>query len=138
MKSKALILLITGMALLLITSATYLIPQEEVLEAQALRAEPDMPEERTDLRVLFFGISTGFIISSLLIYVLETRQVLKLSREEQIIYNYVKQNGKVYQSSIAKKYGWSKAKVSRNINKLEFKGLIKKEQKGMTNEVSIR
>jgi uncharacterized membrane protein len=59
-------------------------------------------------------------------------------RERQVFLTIKKENGNVKQSNLRKITGLPKSTLSRTLNSLEKKGLIKKQGHGMTNRVIIK
>ena len=53
--------------------------------------------------------------------------------EEKQAYNLVKENGAIFQADLIEKTGFSKARMTRIIDKLEGSSLVEKKKKGMTN-----
>ena len=58
--------------------------------------------------------------------------------EEKKIYNLVKGNGAIFQADLIEKTGFSKARMTRIIDKLEGSGLVERKSRGMTNVVVLR
>ena len=58
--------------------------------------------------------------------------------EEKQIYNLVKGNGAIFQADLIEKTGFSKARMTRIIDKLEGSGLVERKRRGMTNVVVLR
>ena len=58
--------------------------------------------------------------------------------EEKKIYNLVKGNGAIFQADLIEKTGFSKARMTRIIDKLEGNGLVERKRRGMTNVVVLR
>ena len=58
--------------------------------------------------------------------------------EEKKIYNLVKGNGAIFQADLIEKTGFSKARMTRIIDKLEGSGLVERKRRGMTNVVVLR
>ncbi len=62
-----------------------------------------------------------------------------LDEEEQKIYDLLAESqGSLFQSDIVKKTEWSKVKITRVLDKLEFKGLIERRRRGMTNIIVLK
>ena len=59
-------------------------------------------------------------------------------RQKQIMQLLQKENKPMTQAQIRKKLNYSKASASRNINSLELKGLITKEEIGATNLIKLK
>jgi len=61
-----------------------------------------------------------------------------LEREEKnIITALIEHSGEITQKNLSDQTGFNKVKISRVINKLEVKGLIKKMKYGMTNKIVL-
>src|SRR3989338_246871 len=58
--------------------------------------------------------------------------------EEKKIYNLVKGNGAIFQADLIEKTGFSKARMTRIIDKLEGSGLVERKRRGMTNVVVLK
>ena len=58
--------------------------------------------------------------------------------EEKQAYNLVKENGAIFQADLIEKTGFSKARMTRIIDKLEGSGLIERKRRGMTNVVVLK
>src|SRR3989344_6108348 len=58
--------------------------------------------------------------------------------EEKQAYNLVKENGAMFQADLIEKTGFSKARMTRIIDKLEGSGLVERERRGMTNVVVLK
>ncbi len=145
-KIAASVLLIAGLLLLTISLYPYPTTEEapEVLTDQVTRQVLEPEEETNYFQIITFIISTVLIASSFLtlyleVYVEQRKFSLEnLRGQEKSIYQYIKEKEPVYQSRIVKDLKVSKVKVSRVIKKLEYKQLIKKEKKGMTNQIKIK
>ena len=59
-------------------------------------------------------------------------------REEKEVYNLVKKNGAIFQADLIDKTGFSKARMTRIIDKLEGNGLVERKRRGMTNVVVLK
>ncbi len=59
-------------------------------------------------------------------------------REEKEVYNLIKENGAIFQADLIEKTGFSKARMTRIIDKLEGHGLVERKRRGMTNVVVVR
>ena len=67
------------------------------------------------------------------------RQISKLHGDEKQVFNLIMENdGAMFQSEIIEKTGFSKARVSRILDRLEIKGLIDKRRRGMTNLIVLK
>jgi uncharacterized membrane protein len=94
---------------------------------------------------LFVGIITYYILSVSFLKekkdirknVLDLLSILEKD-EEEVIRNFIKNNGETNQSLLSKELKLNKVKVSRIISKIEKKGIIKKEKNGMTNKLILR
>lgn len=63
----------------------------------------------------------------------------KLNEEEkQIIAKIIESEGSIYQSDLIKKTGLSKVKITRILDKIEGKGLINRQRRGMTNVIILK
>lgn len=58
--------------------------------------------------------------------------------EEKQVYNLVKENGAVFQADLIEKTGFSKARMTRIVDKLEGNGLVERKRRGMTNVVVLK
>jgi len=58
--------------------------------------------------------------------------------EEKQAYNLVKENGAMFQADLIEKTGFSKARMTRIIDKLEGSGLVERKRRGMTNVVVLK
>lgn len=62
-----------------------------------------------------------------------------LDEEEQKVYDLLMEaQGNLFQSDLVKKTEWSKVKITRILDKLEFKGLIERRRRGMTNIILLK
>ena len=59
-------------------------------------------------------------------------------QEEKQVYNLVKENGATFQADLIEKTGFSKARMTRIIDKLEGSGLVERKRRGMTNVVVLK
>jgi uncharacterized membrane protein len=95
-----------------------------------------------------FGMFTGSLIYYFLSFnIIKEKQNAKISinkilnfleeNEKEILKLIIKNKGKITQSSITKELKLDKVKVSRIINTLEKKEIIKREKQGMTNLVKL-
>jgi uncharacterized membrane protein len=94
---------------------------------------------------LFVGLTAYYILS--ISFLKEKKDIRKnildllalLEKdEEEVIRNFVKNNGETNQSLLSKELKLNKVKASRIISKLENKGIIKKEKNGMTNKLTLK
>jgi len=58
--------------------------------------------------------------------------------EEKQVYNLVKGNGAMFQADLIEKTEFSKARMTRIIDKLEGSGLVERKRRGMTNVVFLK
>jgi len=58
--------------------------------------------------------------------------------EEKQAYNLVKENGAIFQADLIEKTGFSKARMTRIIDKLEGSSLVERKRRGMTNVVVLK
>jgi len=58
--------------------------------------------------------------------------------EEKQVYAFVKENGAVFQADLIEKTGFSKARMTRIVDKLEGSGLVERKRRGMTNVVVLK
>ena len=58
--------------------------------------------------------------------------------EEKQVYNLIKENGAIFQADLIEKTGFSKARMTRIIDKLEGNGLVERKRRGMTNVVVLK
>lgn len=95
-----------------------------------------------------FGMFTGSLIYYFLSFnLIKEKQNTKISinkilnfleeNEKRILKLIFKNNGKITQSSITKELNLDKVKVSRIINTLEKKEILKRKKQGMTNLIEI-
>ena len=71
----------------------------------------------------------------------KTRKETDLSSfrpEEKQVFNLVKENGAIFQAEIIEKTGFSKARMTRIVDKLEGNGLVERKRRGMTNVVVLK
>ena len=59
-------------------------------------------------------------------------------REEKQVYALVKENGAMFQADLIEKTGFSKARMTRIIDKLEGPGFVERKRRGMTNVVVLK
>ena len=62
----------------------------------------------------------------------------KFRREEKEVYNLVKENGAIFQADLIEKTGFSKARMTRIVDKLEGHNLVDRKRRGMTNVVVLK
>ena len=58
--------------------------------------------------------------------------------EEKQVYNLVKENNAIFQADLIEKTGFSKARMTRIVDKLEGAGLVERKRRGMTNVVVLK
>ena len=58
--------------------------------------------------------------------------------EEKQVYGFVKENGAIFQAELIEKTGFSKARMTRIVDKLEGSGLVERKRRGMTNVVVLK
>ncbi len=58
--------------------------------------------------------------------------------EEKQVYNLVRESGAMFQADIIEKTGFSKARMTRIIDKLEGSSLVERKRRGMTNVVVLK
>ncbi len=58
--------------------------------------------------------------------------------EEKQVYNLVKENGAIFQADLIEKTGFSKARMTRIVDKLEGHDLVERKRRGMTNVVVLK
>lgn len=58
--------------------------------------------------------------------------------EEKQVYSLVKENGAIFQADLIEKTGFSKARMTRIVDKLEGAGLVERKRRGMTNVVVLK
>src|SRR3989338_4620117 len=58
--------------------------------------------------------------------------------EEKKVYNLVKENGAMFQADLIEKTGFSKARMTRIVDKLEGNDLVDRKRRGMTNVVVMK
>lgn len=61
-----------------------------------------------------------------------------LKKEEIEAFNIIKENKTIFQAELIEKTNFSKAKITRIIDRLEGKGLVERKRRGMTNIVVLR
>jgi len=87
----------------------------------------------------------GFGASGLLFWIYFTRETKRfvlpkgLDANERKILEFISQKGgAVIQSELVSEFGFSKAKVSRLVDKLELKGLVERRRRGLVNLVVLK
>lgn len=58
--------------------------------------------------------------------------------EERQVYNLVRENGTIFQADLIEKTGFSKASMTRIVDKLEGNGLVERKRRGLTNVVVLK
>ncbi len=58
--------------------------------------------------------------------------------EEKQVYNIVKENGAMFQADLIEKTEFSKARMTRIVDKLEGSGLVERKRRGLTNVVVLK
>ncbi|MBU5689531.1 MAG: MarR family transcriptional regulator [Candidatus Aenigmatarchaeota archaeon] len=84
-------------------------------------------------------LSILFIILGVFALILNKKDesfLIGFSSDERRVIEIIKERKVEMQSKIEKELGFSRAKMTRIIKKLESKGLVKKEKKGRTNKIS--
>ncbi len=100
------------------------------------------------LYLVFFGREER-IITRVEIKKVKEKEVLKkkdytkilseLASDERIVLEkIIANNSSIYQSDLLSKTGFTKVKVSRILDKLEFKELIERKRRGMTNIILLK
>ena len=69
----------------------------------------------------------------------EMEAVYKFLDKEQkkILKTIIKEKGRTTQAKLVEKTGLSRVKISRSLQKMENKNIVKRIKKGMTNEISL-
>ena len=57
--------------------------------------------------------------------------------EEKQVYNLVKESNAIFQADLIEKTGFSKARMTRIVDKLEGAGIVERKRRGMTNVVVL-
>ncbi len=58
--------------------------------------------------------------------------------EEKQVYKIIQENNAVFQADLIEKTGFSKARMTRIIDKLEGNGLVERKRRGLTNVVALK
>ena len=58
--------------------------------------------------------------------------------EEKQVYNLVKENVAIFKADLIEKTGFSKARMTRIVDKLEGRDLVERKRRGMTNVVVLK
>ncbi len=133
---------------------------DELMKAQTIECQQvcgvNMPEECPHSQsiplVSYVGFTVSFITLMTGFYLwlgadkqmatnngLSKRLLKSLTRDERKIFEIINNSGgAVFQSELIEKTGFSKAKVSRILDKLEVKNLVERRRRGMTNMVVIK
>jgi uncharacterized membrane protein len=105
----------------------------------------NLPSTLTKLIIFILGLPYLIILVIVIVLVLlllRTRKkvdegLLKgFSEDEQKAISFIQKNGSVWQNKLRHEFGFSRAKSTRIIKKLEAGGLVKKEEFGKTNRIS--
>ncbi|MEM5776856.1 MAG: helix-turn-helix domain-containing protein [Candidatus Aenigmatarchaeota archaeon] len=83
-------------------------------------------------------LAFALIVLALIIWIKSKKDesyLLGFSNDEIKVINYLKEKRLVYQNKVEKELGFSRAKMTRIVKKLEEKGLIEKERIGKTNKL---
>ncbi|MBI4153961.1 hypothetical protein HY501_01365 [Candidatus Woesearchaeota archaeon] len=63
----------------------------------------------------------------------------RLSEDEKKIYDILKlKDGSAYQTDLIKETGFSKVKITRVLDKMEFSGCLERKRRGMTNIIVLK
>jgi len=161
MKMNKTRLISTGIiSLSLILFILFFMLTDEIMKAQAIECQQvcgvSMPEECPHTQsippVSYIGFTISFLILLAGIYLWVNSEkaigrenkipktVMKsLSKDEKKVFEIiVNSGGAVFQSELIEKTGFSKAKVSRILDKLEVKNLVERRRRGMTNIVIVK
>ena len=115
-----------------------------------IREIPNLYTRQDIATVLIFsfilGFCTAYLISQRIVSEvgskvekLDIAKTIKSLREDELkVYMLIKDEGLIYQNEIVKKTGFSKAKVSRILDKLEAIGIVERKRRGMSNIVILR
>jgi DNA-binding transcriptional ArsR family regulator len=157
MKNLGFVLMILSIAFFIVfTSYTFEIKRSADIickEICGLGMQGTCPHAQNIPLQSFFGYSLSFVLSGIGFYLVwgdklkvsrirekEIGKIIKkLSKDERMIYELVKsKDGAIFQSELIKKTKFSKAKVSRILDKLEINGLIERRRRGMANLVVLK
>ncbi len=133
---------------------------DELMRAQTIECQQvcgvNMPEECPHSQSIPFVSYVGFTVSFITLIAgvylwlgaskqidtnhgLSKRLLKSLTQDERKIFEIINNSGgAVFQSELIEKTGFSKAKVSRILDKLEVKNLVERRRRGMTNMVVIK
>jgi len=115
-----------------------------------IREIPNLYTRQDIATVLIFSFILGFCTAYLIsqrnvsevgskVEKLDITKTIKSLREDELkVYMLIKDEGLIYQNEIVKKTGFSKAKVSRILDKLEAIGIVERKRRGMSNIVILR
>jgi len=118
-----------------------------IIEANTtiIREIPNLYTRQDVAIILVFSFTLGYTIAYLLYHTrtqqlkTSTPEIIKSLGEDEIkVYTIIKNEGIIYQHEIVKMTGFSKAKVSRILDKLEATGLIERKRRGTSNIVVLR
>ncbi|MEK6908778.1 MAG: MarR family transcriptional regulator [Nanoarchaeota archaeon] len=62
----------------------------------------------------------------------------ELNKEEKIVLKLIMENKTIFQADLIEKTNFSKAKITRIIDRLEGKGIVERKRRGMTNIVVLK
>jgi uncharacterized membrane protein len=62
----------------------------------------------------------------------------ELKKEEKAVFKMIEENGTIFQADLIEKTGFSKAKMTRIIDRLEGNGFVERKRRGMTNVVVLK
>jgi len=111
---------------------------------------PNLYTSQDIVAVLVFSFVLGFCTAYLISQYVRSEVKLEadkasisetiksLGEDEFRVYMLIKDEGLIYQHEIVKTTGFSKAKVSRILDKLEAMGLVERKRRGMSNIVILR
>ncbi len=133
---------------------------DDIMKIQAIECQQvcgvNMPEECPHAQniplISYIGFTISFLILLAGIYLWinfgkiigkenkTSKIVIKsLGEDEKKVFEIIANSGgAVFQSELVEKTGFSKAKVSRILDKLEVKNLVERRRRGMTNMVVIK
>ncbi len=64
--------------------------------------------------------------------------LLGFRSDDKKIFKIVQETGTIFQADLVERSGFSKAKMSRVIDRLENKGLVERKRRGMTNVIVLK
>lgn len=152
------LIIISVILFLLFLSITYeIVNTTNILckEFCAPEAGISCPHEKSIPIQSYLGFTTVFILAGIGVFMFLTdkkyqeeltvkakkieKTLANLTKDEKKIYKLVKENGGIiFQSELVEKSGFSKAKVSRILDKLESKNLVERRRRGMSNVIVLR